>query len=292
MLAADPDLEEEFSKIFNKMDIPEADTFTPEAFKDNYLDMELSLPRESEGHTFARVKKRLRDKDGLPLGTSNDNPLLDSRLYEVEYLDGKIDSLTANQISENLFSQVDPEGNRYVLFESICDHRTDGKQILKENGFIKSNSGGRTRKKTTRGWELLVQWKDGSTTWETLKDMKNSYPLEVTDYAIIKNLTDEPAFAWWIPYVLKKRNRIIKKVKSKYWTRTHKFGIEIPKSVAQAKRIDEKNGNSLWWDAIQQEMKNVSIAFDRFDGTESDIPKGYQYINCHMIFDVKMGEKS
>ena len=45
----------------------------------------------------------------------------------------------------------------------------------------------------------------------------------------------EPAFAWWVPHTLKKRNRIIVKVKSTYWMRTHKFGIRIPKTVEEAK---------------------------------------------------------
>ena len=37
-------------------------------------------------------------------------------------------------------------------------------------------------------------------------------------------------------------------------------------------------------------MANVRIACQVFDGNEADIPKGYQYIDCHLIFDVKMGE--
>ena len=33
---------------------------------------------------------------------------------------------------------------------------------------------------------------------------------------------------------------MISKVKSKYWRSTHKFGIEIPKSLAEAYRIDKE----------------------------------------------------
>ena len=32
------------------------------------------------------------------------------------------------------------------------------------------------------------------------------------------------------------------------------------------------------------------IAFEEFDGDVEDLPPGFQYIKCHMIFDVKMGE--
>ena len=37
-------------------------------------------------------------------------------------------------------------------------------------------------------------------------------------------------------------------------------------------------------------MKNVRIAFDTYDGNIDDLI-GYQFVKCHMIFDVKMGEK-
>ena len=62
---------------------------------------------------------------------------------------------------------------------------------------------------------------------------------------------EEPAFKCWIADVLRKRNRIVAKVKSKYWRTTHKFGIRLPKSVDDAFRIDEQNGNHVW-DAIQE----------------------------------------
>src|SRR5205823_5524778 len=104
---------------------------------------------------------------------------------------------------------------------------------------------------------------------------KEAYPVQVAKYAVLAKISKEPAFAWWIPFVLKKRNRIISKIKSKYWVRTHKFGIRIPKSVQEAIRLNEQNGDTLWWDLICTEMKNVSIAFEEFDGNETDIPPGY-----------------
>ena len=94
-----------------------------------------------------------------------------------------------------------------------------------------------------------------------MKDIKESYPVQLAEYAHSHRIADEAAFAWWVPHVLRKRNRIIAAVKSKYWTRTHKFGIRIPKSVEEARRLDRENGDTLWWDAICKEMKNVCIFF-------------------------------
>ncbi len=91
-------------------------------------------------------------------------------------------------------------------------------------------------------------------------------------------------------HALNKRNRIIGKLKAKHWARTHKFGVKMPKSVEEAKRFDEENGNTLWWDAICKEMKNVRPAFEVWEKDTSELPPGYQKITGHVIFDVKMGE--
>ena len=143
LLDGDDDFREEFQNIFNNNNIPEADDFTPEVLKDTYLNMELALPRNSEGPEFARVTKRLRDTNGIPIGTANDNPILDTRIYEIEYLNGHKASLAANAIAENMFSQVNDEGNCHVLFDGIVDHHTDGEEVKRENAFITSHNGGR-----------------------------------------------------------------------------------------------------------------------------------------------------
>ena len=34
----------------------------------------------------------------------------------------------------------------------------------------------------------------------------------------------------------------------------------------------------------------MRVAFEVFEGNEIEIPSGYQKINCHLIFDIKMSE--
>ena len=53
----------------------------------------------------------------------------------------------------------------------------------------------------------------------------------------------------------------MKKQQTQYLKRTHKFGIEVPKSIDEALALDKKNGIILWADAIAKEMKNVRVAF-------------------------------
>ena len=96
------------------------------------------------------------------------------------------------------------------------------------------------KKRTTQGWEICVQWKDGSTNWIALKDLKDYQPVGLADYAATNKIQDEPAFTWWVPYMLRKRKMIISKLRSKYWEKTHKYGIWIPKSMNQAKYIGKE----------------------------------------------------
>ena len=49
--------------------------------------MDIEFQRDNEGTKFAKVTERLQDKNGIPIGTQHDNPILDTRVYEVEYLD-------------------------------------------------------------------------------------------------------------------------------------------------------------------------------------------------------------
>jgi hypothetical protein len=129
-----------------------------------------------------------------------------------------------------------------------------------------------------------------STSWENLADLKESHPIETAKCAKIHGIDYEPAFNWWVPPILKKRDCIIslvRKCNPHYLKRTHKFGIELPKTVKEALALDKKNGNTFWADAIAKEMKDVCVAFKiLLDGQSA--PIGYQKIPCHMIFDIKM----
>ena len=220
--------------------------------------MELAVPRGDDPNPqYVKVTKQLRDANGIAIGTANENPILDSHIYEVEYQEGTKASLVANYIAKNLFAQVDQEGNRHVLLDELIDYMVNGREVKLQDAFITTGTGTRRRRETTIGWELLAQWKDGSTDWVSLKDFKEAYPVQTADYAVAAKIAMEPAFAWWVPYTLKKRNRVISKDKSKYWLRTHKFGIRIPKSVEEAKRLDQENGDSQWWEAICNDMRNL-----------------------------------
>ena len=107
--------------------------------------------------------------------------------------------------------------------------------------------------------------KNGSTTWVKLSDFKECYPVQTAEYAATNDIDTESAFNYWVPHTLKKRDSIIylvKKQQTGYLKKTHKFGIEMPKTVKEAAKLDAKNGDTKCMDAISKEMKNVRVAFD------------------------------
>jgi len=157
----------------------------------------------------------------------------------------------------------------------------------KANMWITSYNGNKQLRRTTQGWNLCVQWKDGSTSWETLANLKSSHLIQTAEYAIQKNIDSEPAFRWWVPHVLNERKRAISVVKTRYLKRNQKFGNEIPRTVEEALLIDKETNTTYWADAIEKEMQNNLVAFQLLEPGEK-APPGYTFIKCHMNFEVKM----
>ena len=109
----------------------------------------------------AIVKRRKLDDDGNPIGTESTNPLVDTRIYEIGFIDGTTETITSKIISENLFAQVDEEGHRQLLLDEIIYYRRNNDAVHKNNAFIETSTGNRRRKMTTKGWEICVLWKYG-----------------------------------------------------------------------------------------------------------------------------------
>ena len=113
---------------------------------------------------------------------------------------------------------------------------------------------------------MLVEWRDGTSSWLPLRDVKEASPVELAEYAVAMGLDKEHTFTWWVDYVLKKRKMIIKKAKSKYWCTTHKYGIQIPKTPEEALRIDRDTGTDFWEKAMIKEMSKAKVSYELVDG--------------------------
>lgn len=268
--------------------IPEADSIGNADDFDELLGAQVLLPQNGEYMKSATVVKRVLDENGKAKGIYSSNPMLNTRVYEVMFPDGELKRYSANVIAENMFTQVDSEGHQYNLLDEIVGHRSTEEAIRQEEGWIVDRKGRKTRRLTTRGWYFNVQWKDGTQQWIPLKDLKESNPVEVAEYVMKHELVDEPAFAWWVPHTLRKRDRIIAAVNARVKKKTHKYGIMVPTTISEAYALDRENGNTFWRDALQKEMKNTQIAFKFLEEGEKPPPAGYECAPLHVIFDVKM----
>ncbi len=76
---------------------------------------------------------------------------------------------------------MDNEGRQFLLLDEIIDWRKTEDALPEENVYQISLNNNIHKRRTTKGWELCVLWKDGSTSWEKLKDMKEGFPVQVAD---------------------------------------------------------------------------------------------------------------
>ncbi|KAL7475679.1 hypothetical protein ACHAW6_001592 [Cyclotella cf. meneghiniana] len=161
---------------------------------------------------LARVLRRKWDADGKVMGTTHHNPALDSCIYEVRFPDGRTEELAANDIAEAIYARFDADGNQYVLLDAIVDYRKNPFIAVDQDTEVTIINGKKIIKRSTQGWELRCEWKNGSTSWQKLLDLKESHPLQV-EFALATQIADEPTFNWWVSWVLEKRDWIISLVK-------------------------------------------------------------------------------
>ena len=135
-------------------------------------------------------------------------------------------------IAENMFSQCDGARNEYRLMLGIVDHKSNDKAVSKSDRYVVIK-GRQFLRKTTVGWKLCIECRYGSTSWGRLSDMKEAYPVLVAEYTTAQEIIEEPAFAWWCPYVLRIRDRIIAGVKARVLKKRFKYGFEVPELLPE-----------------------------------------------------------
>jgi hypothetical protein len=85
--------------------------------------------------------------------------------------------------------------------------------------------------------------------------LKDSYPVELAEYAKARGIDNEPAFAWWVPTTIRRRSAVLSAVKARFQKKSHKFVIELPTSINHARELDEVKENNLWMEALTKELK-------------------------------------
>jgi len=122
-LAEDEEDYLEYEPIETEATQQDIDEVTPKVL-DSLISAEVLLPK-GDVLLPAKVIARKRDAEGNLMGRENANPILDTTIYDVQFQDGHVESYSANIIAENIYAQVDEEGQRFVLLDEIMNHCKD-----------------------------------------------------------------------------------------------------------------------------------------------------------------------
>jgi hypothetical protein len=140
------------------------------------------------------------------------------------------------------------------------------------------------------GWEVLVEWSSGETTWNDFALTFKGDPVMLSLYAEKHGLVRH-----WpcCKRYLKNRKtlaRMVNQVRLKnFWNRPrYKFGVQVPRNHEEAMWIDHKNGNDFWKKAERRELDELD-EHDSFKdlGVGAAVPEGFKKIRCHFVYNVK-----
>ena len=91
---------------------------------DHCTGTEILLPRGDKmarGHAVAQS----HNVSGTIIGRAHTNPIIDTRMYQVEFAVGKVTELAANIIAESIYAQCDAGRNQYLLLDNKAISLTD-----------------------------------------------------------------------------------------------------------------------------------------------------------------------
>ena len=209
------------------------------------------------------VKPRHEKLLGLDTLLKDDTPEMsdDPKHKKLRQYHQMLESMSEAQDSEDHYTQ-------YVWkVDKVVSHHKNGRQTY-----------------------LHVKWKQGNYTYITLRSLMNHDMYATMLYAVRKRLADQPEWDWVNDFVedTKKYQGLVCAMKtSRAFGPKYKFGVEVPRSIKHALEIDKRNGNDLWREAIQKELKQLDqFKVFRLRNQGEDISE-YQRLPYHMVFDVK-----
>jgi hypothetical protein len=98
---------------YDGMIVEECPEANDEEALDKYLNMELRMGAGMDDERWGWVIKHAKGIGGEAVSCAHSNPFFDTREYGIEFTDGTIERYAANVIAENMYAQVDNEGNMF-----------------------------------------------------------------------------------------------------------------------------------------------------------------------------------
>ena len=77
---------------------------------------------------------------------------------------------------------------------------------MQQYTLILSNNGRKRRRGSTKGLGVMIHWGNGSMTWDSMKEEKKLFLLQLAEYFFQRQISQEPVFACCLPHVMKNNN--------------------------------------------------------------------------------------
>ena len=141
-------------------------------------------------------------------------------------------------------------------------------------------------------YNVLVDWDDGTQTWEPLNIIGKQDPMTLARYAHDNGMLNIPGWKF-LQHTMKHEqfiNVILQSMKQHTDPNQvkHKFGIRIPRNYSEALLLDNTNGSTFWEDSICRELDQLYSYHTFHDLGIGDAPGvGYKKIKVRFVFDTK-----
>ena len=195
-------------------------------------------------------------------------------------MDSPIDDvLSYNDICEYLTREIADEDGEKWKFRKILGHQHTPQGHPDRNGSE---------------YNVKIFWETGETTYMPLDQAAKQMPVDLAKYGKANNLLTKNG--WKRFKKLARRDKVVDRLVKQAKLRSfrlrpkYKYGYEVPRDYNHAKQLDARNGNNKCEQANKLEHKKlheykVFIRMGKYH--ESKIPRDYQEICVHTIFDVK-----
>ena len=110
----------------------EEEEFVPDGdIYDDYLNNQVML-KTGDRRLKCAVVNQTQDLKNVPIGQQNNNPLLGTRIYDLQLPDGQIEQHTANTIVECIYSNIDKECHTFTMMNELLNHKKDDTALTKD----------------------------------------------------------------------------------------------------------------------------------------------------------------
>ena len=142
-----------------------------------------------------KVKGRNISPDSSEIATFNENHILNGIICDVEFEDEDVIEHMTYVIGENMLTRTNDYGHATMALQAMLNYRTDETLHALKDKHAHDNNQKKLRK-SSQGWDLEVIWKDGTTDWLPLDDVKKDKHVEVAEHASARNACKKVSFNW------------------------------------------------------------------------------------------------